>query len=359
MNEGAWPFGMQVVVVDNNSMHLLQIEQLLSHCNYKVKSCRQVQEAISYIANNQQSVELVMCDVSPSEDGWLILGEIGRQLDIPTVIMSWSDDTRTVMRYISQGACDFLIKPVRVNELRNIWQHAFRKYIAKQLETTESKSKLCTTDESCSSLPIMHGNNMRDTNSVITDVRDLKKSRLHWTRQLHRQFVAAINVLGLDKAVPKRILEIMEVKDLTREQVASHLQVLKYRIYLKRMSLMPSDISKSPVNGIPGAHAIEHQANLDPHMNHSNRIEIADYSYYKGESSSGSQGAMEDPDNGFNEAFHDLKWESSNEGSEFVGKKRHERFANCLKTSKCKAISYSSNYKEGTMKAQYCNKPLT
>ncbi|KAJ4777546.1 two-component response regulator [Rhynchospora pubera] len=313
MNEEAWPFGMQVVVVDNNSMHLLHIEQLLLYCNYKVKSFRQVQEAISYIANNQQSVELVMCDAfSPSEDGLLILEEIG-QLDIPTVFMSWSDDTRTVMRYIAQGACDFLIKPVRVNELRNIWQHAFRKHIAKQIETTESKSKLCTTDESCSTLPIMHGTNMRDTNSMITDVRDLKKSRLHWTRQLHRQFVAAVNLLGLDKAVPKRILEIMKVKDLTREQVASHLQ--KYRIYLKRMSLMPSDISKSPVNNIPGAHAIDHQAN--PCMNiHSNRIEIADYSYYKGESSSGShQGAMEYPDNGFNEAFHDLNWESSYEGS--------------------------------------------
>lgn len=35
----------------------------------------------------------------------------------------------------------------------------------------------------------------------------------------------AVAQLGIDKAVPKRILELMGTKGLTRENVASHLQV--------------------------------------------------------------------------------------------------------------------------------------
>ena len=50
---------------------------------------------------------------------------------------------------------------------------------------------------------------------------------------MHQQFVSAVNQLGIDKAVPKRILDLMGVQGLTRENVASHLQ--KYRLYLKRL----------------------------------------------------------------------------------------------------------------------------
>ena len=45
------------------------------------------------------------------------------------------------------------------------------------------------------------------------------------------QFVDAVNQLGVDKAVPKRILDLMNVEGLTRENVASHLQVQEARTF--------------------------------------------------------------------------------------------------------------------------------
>ena len=60
-----------------------------------------------------------------------------------------------------------------------------------------------------------------------------KKARVVWSVALHQQFVNAVNMLGVDKAVPKRILDLMGVQGLTRENVASHLQ--KYRLYLRRL----------------------------------------------------------------------------------------------------------------------------
>ena len=48
---------------------------------------------------------------------------------------------------------------------------------------------------------------------------------MDWTPDLHRRFVQAVEELGLDKAVPSRILELMGIDCLTRHNIASHLQV--------------------------------------------------------------------------------------------------------------------------------------
>ncbi|KNA24980.1 hypothetical protein SOVF_010400 [Spinacia oleracea] len=63
--------------------------------------------------------------------------------------------------------------------------------------------------------------------------KTVKRSRLVWTPQLHKRFVDVVGHLGIKNAVPKTIMQLMNVEGLTRENVASHLQ--KYRLYLKRM----------------------------------------------------------------------------------------------------------------------------
>ena len=49
--------------------------------------------------------------------------------------------------------------------------------------------------------------------------------KVDWTPELHRRFVQAVEQLGVDKAVPSRILELMGIDCLTRHNIASHLQV--------------------------------------------------------------------------------------------------------------------------------------
>ena len=41
--------------------------------------------------------------------------------------MSSNGETNTVLRGVTHGAVDFLIKPVRLEELRNLWQHVVRR----------------------------------------------------------------------------------------------------------------------------------------------------------------------------------------------------------------------------------------
>ncbi|KAG8475415.1 hypothetical protein CXB51_032237 [Gossypium anomalum] len=60
-----------------------------------------------------------------------------------------------------------------------------------------------------------------------------RKVKVDWTPELHRRFAQAVEQLGLDKAVPSRILELMGIQCLTRHNIASHLQ--KYRSHRKHL----------------------------------------------------------------------------------------------------------------------------
>ncbi|KAF8104431.1 hypothetical protein N665_0172s0062 [Sinapis alba] len=75
------------------------------------------------------------------------------------------------------------------------------------------------------------GKKSKDCLSNDTGIK--KKPKVDWTPELHRNFVQAVEKLGVDKAVPSRILEIMNVKSLNRHNVASHLQ--KYRSHRKHL----------------------------------------------------------------------------------------------------------------------------
>jgi len=60
--------------------------------------------------------------------------------------MSSQDSVSTVFKCMLNGAVDFLIKPVRRNELRNLWQHVWRRQYS-------STSTVCRQYSSSSSIP--------------------------------------------------------------------------------------------------------------------------------------------------------------------------------------------------------------
>uniref|UniRef100_A0A7N0VI28 Two-component response regulator-like APRR2 n=1 Tax=Kalanchoe fedtschenkoi TaxID=63787 RepID=A0A7N0VI28_KALFE len=87
-----------------------------------------------------------------------------------------------------------------------------------------------------------------------------KKMKVDWTSDLHKKFVQAVEQLGVDQAIPSRILELMKVEGLTRHNVASHLQ--KYRMH--RRHALPNReerrISAYPMWVQPGSHTAGLQA---------------------------------------------------------------------------------------------------
>ncbi|GJN06583.1 hypothetical protein PR202_ga24327 [Eleusine coracana subsp. coracana] len=115
----------------------------------------------------------------------------------------------------------------------------------RKIKTTRMRRSVTTTDqEDSASAAAGSSSSSDDTNksSASAGSRSKKtkpsknshgKRKVDWTPELHRKFVQAVEQLGIDKAVPSRILEIMGIECLTRHNIASHLQ--KYRSHRKHL----------------------------------------------------------------------------------------------------------------------------
>lgn len=252
-NYDNFPVGMKVLAVDDDPICLKLLDGLLRKCQYHVTTTSQARTALKMLRENRDRFDLVISDVHmPDMDGFKLLELVGLEMDLPVIMLSANSDSRLVMKGITHGACDYLVKPVRLEELKNIWQHVVRrkKVEPKNHSKSDDQDKPHQGGGEGERGSQLSGN--ADQNGKVNkkrkdeeyesdengnddeDPATQKKPRVVWSIELHKKFVTAVHQLGLEKAVPKRILDLMNVEGLTRENVASHLQ--KYRLFLKRIS---------------------------------------------------------------------------------------------------------------------------
>lgn len=257
-----FPAGLRVLVVDDDTTCLRILEVLLGRCAYQVTACSQATVALNLLRERKGCFDVVLSDVHmPDMDGFKLLEHVGLEMDLPVIMMSADGRTSAVMQGIRHGACDYLIKPIHEAELKNIWQHVVRKKWNGNKELDHSGSLEDNDRNKRGNSDVEYTSSVNEGTEVILkgpkkrssakedddgdmendDPSTSKKPRVVWSVELHQQFVSAVNQLGLDKAVPKRILELMNVPGLSRENVASHLQ--KFRLYLKRLAQQQSGIS--------------------------------------------------------------------------------------------------------------------
>ncbi|XP_045825596.1 two-component response regulator ARR14-like isoform X2 [Trifolium pratense] len=216
-NNPSFPVGLKVLAVDHDIGALCTIRDICNGLCYQVITCCTISDARNYLFNQNFDIILIEANM-PSNDTFDFVGQITSHF--PVIMMSHDPTPSSVMDSITQGACAFWSKPLEENQFKIMWQHLVRKALSETPELPQTLE--------------VKGGKKRGREDVDLPKQPLpKKSRLSWTPDLDKQFLTAVNQLGVNSinATPKNILKLMNFPDLTAGQVASHLQ--KYRKYLK------------------------------------------------------------------------------------------------------------------------------
>ncbi|CAK7337606.1 unnamed protein product [Dovyalis caffra] len=234
------PADLRVLAVDANVVCLKYLVAMLLKCQYRVTSTTIATEALKILRENKNDYHIVITDVKRLDmDGFKLLEIIGLEMDLPVIMVSADDSKSSIMKGIRHGARDYLLKPVRIHEIQNIWQHVIRKRLSDSSDRSSRITKEITEQESAVPLQELKADVMDVEEKEIMgnpsgDPFSGKKPRVTWSSELHIKFVDCIQRIEAkgERVHPKRIREMMNEEGLSRENIASHLQ--KYRNLLKK-----------------------------------------------------------------------------------------------------------------------------
>ncbi|EOY18477.1 Pseudo response regulator, putative isoform 4 [Theobroma cacao] len=122
---------LKVLLVENDDSTRHVVCALLRNCGFEVTAVSNGLQAWKILEDLTNHIDLVLTEVvMPCLSGIGLLCKImshKTRMNIPVIMMSSHDSMSTVFRCLSKGAVDFLVKPIRKNELKNLWQHVWRK----------------------------------------------------------------------------------------------------------------------------------------------------------------------------------------------------------------------------------------
>ncbi|XP_061996647.1 two-component response regulator-like PRR95 isoform X2 [Rosa rugosa] len=123
---------LRVLLVEADDSTRQIITALLRKCNYRVVSVSDGLRAWETIKVKHNKIDLILTEAElPSISGFALLTLVMEHdicKHIPVIMMSSQDSVNMVLKCMQKGAADYLIKPVRRNELRNLWQHVWRRH---------------------------------------------------------------------------------------------------------------------------------------------------------------------------------------------------------------------------------------
>ncbi|KAK9756897.1 hypothetical protein RND81_01G128300 [Saponaria officinalis] len=218
----------KVLVFDINRVCLRILKKMLQICNYHVTTCNNAKEAKSILQDQNNNFDFVMIDVYMQDmNGLEFVKHVSEQIDLPVIAMSADDEEDVIKDVFKSGACDYLIKPIRVENVRHLWKNVYRAQrhgSMKRVEQSWSDSVTNLVNDQSNNNSVDYQKISNNNKSIISDGEDRKclkkrkiintnvgynqqvnddyastsrkKQRIVWTSELHHKFVQAVNQFG-------------------------------------------------------------------------------------------------------------------------------------------------------------------
>ncbi|KAG6410271.1 hypothetical protein SASPL_128324 [Salvia splendens] len=125
---------VRILLCDNDVKSSEEVFTLLCKCSYQdlvkdvataVKSPRQVIDALNA---EGPDIDIILSEVDlPMSKGLKMLKYIMRDKELRRIPVITQDEVPLVVKCLKFGAADYLVKPLRTNELLNLWTHMWRR----------------------------------------------------------------------------------------------------------------------------------------------------------------------------------------------------------------------------------------
>ncbi|KAJ0972782.1 hypothetical protein J5N97_020741 [Dioscorea zingiberensis] len=179
-------------------------ELMLQKLTQTLTTCGLATVALHLLQERKDKFDIVISDVNmPDMDGFKLLEHVGLEMDLPVIMMSVDGETSRVKEIESHDSNE------DIQILRTRYEDFDERHVFSGVDSVRKQKDV---------------DNKELADQEYSDSSAVKKARVVWTVDLHQKLVEAVNQIGFDKVGPKKILDLMNVPGLTRENVASHLQ---------------------------------------------------------------------------------------------------------------------------------------
>ncbi|XP_024627690.1 two-component response regulator ORR26 [Medicago truncatula] len=123
-----FPEDLNVLVVDHDTDVLNAAVEMSIPCNYQVTTCSKASFAFKLLTETKGCVDVVLIEAQmPDMDSYDFVRHVTQQINISVIMMCDDGSTNAVMKAVTNGACEFWIKPFIENQIKNMWQCVARK----------------------------------------------------------------------------------------------------------------------------------------------------------------------------------------------------------------------------------------
>ncbi|CAN6252362.1 unnamed protein product [Urochloa humidicola] len=122
---------VRILLCDGDATSSREVLRLLCNCSYQVTCAKSPRQVINILNYEGGEIDIILAEVDlPVTKCFKMLKYIARNKDlrhIPIIMVSNRDEVSVVVKCLRLGAAEYLVKPLRTNELLNLWTHVWRR----------------------------------------------------------------------------------------------------------------------------------------------------------------------------------------------------------------------------------------